>query len=247
MRHHHEIEHGPPTREQVRERPLRVALAVTAVFLIAEVVGGLVSGSLALLADAGHMFTDVAALALALFAFWIARQPATPERTYGYYRAEVLAALVNATTLVLIAFYIFFEAYHRLGSPQAVDVLPMLGVATLGLIANGVSAWILAQGEAENLNLRGALLHVIADALGSVGVIVAGIVILLTGWTPADPVVAILIGVLVLWSGITLLRESVDVLLEATPKGIDPREVEQALVQLPGVAGVHDLHIWTVT
>lgn len=247
MRHQHEHEHGTTTRDVTRQRPLQIALAITILFLIAEVVGALLSGSLALLADAAHMFTDVAALALALFAFWVSRWPATPVRTYGHYRVEVLAALVNATALLVVVLFIFWEAYQRLRVPPTIDALPMLGVATLGLVANGLSAWVLSRGETTNLNLRGALLHVLADALGSVGVIVAGVVILLTGWTIADPIAAMLIGVLVLWASVGLLRESVDVLMEAVPRGVDLLEVEATLQSLRGVAGVHDLHVWTVT
>ena len=238
--HHH-------ARDVTRQRPLQIALAITVLFLVAEVVGALLSGSLALLADAAHMLTDVAALGLALFAFWVSRWPATPERSYGYYRAEVLAALVNATALLVVVLFIFWEAYQRLRTPSTVEALPMIGVATLGLAANGLSAWVLSRGETTNLNLRGALLHVVADALGSVGVIVAGVVILLTGWTFADPIAAMGIGALVLWASVRLLRDAVDVLMEATPRGVDLREVEATLASLPGVAGVHDLHVWTVT
>lgn len=228
-------------------RPLWIALAITGGFFVVEVVGGLITGSLALLADAGHMLSDVAALALALFAFWISARPATPERTYGYYRVEVLAATANAVTLVALALYIFWEAYHRLLDPPTVQSLPMLAVATVGLMANGASALILSRGAEDNLNLRGAFLHVLGDLLGSVGAIVAGLVMLLTGWYYADPLVSVIIGVLVLYSGWWLLRESVDILLEATPASVDLREIERALLGLPEVAGVHDLHVWTVT
>ena len=228
-------------------RALWIALGITVSFLVVEVVGGLVAGSLALLADAGHMLSDVAALGLALFAFWIAARPATPQRTYGYYRVEVLAAMANAVALVLIALYIFWEAYRRLAQPPEVQTLPTLAVAGLGLVANAASAMLLSRGAGENLNLRAAFLHVLGDLLGSVGVIVASLVMLLTGWFYADPLVSVLIGLLVLYSGWRLLGESVDILLEATPRGIDLREVERALVALPDVARVHDLHVWTVT
>ena len=244
---HHENREQPSTR--VNRRPLVVALVITSAFLIAEVIGGLLTGSLALLADAGHMATDVAALALALFAVWLARRPATPERSFGFYRAEVLAALLNAATLVAISIYIFWEAFQRLGEPPEVDSRPMLVVAFAGLLANLASAWVLMRGggHEENLNTRGAYLHVLGDALGSVGAIVAALVMLSTGWYLADPILSAGIGLLILWSSWQLLRESVEVLLQATPSHIDSRQVREAMAETDGVIGVHDLHIWTVT
>ena len=241
--------------ERVHRRPLVIALAITTVFLAVEVAGGLLTNSLALLADAGHMATDVAALALALFAAWLARRPATSARSYGYYRAEVLAALVNAATLVAISFYILWEAFQRLGSPPEVDSGPMLAVALAGLVANGAAARVLARGgghgghdgHQHNLNMRGAFLHVVGDMLGSLGAIVAALVMLATGWYAADPLLSAGIGLLILWSSWRLLRESVDVLLEATPAHLDPAAVRGAMEGIAGVAGVHDLHIWTVT
>lgn len=243
----HESEEQPAQR--VNRRPLLIALLITATFLVAEVIGGLLTNSLALLADAGHMATDVAALALSLFAIWLARRPATPERSFGFYRAEILAALVNAATLVAISVYIFWEAYQRLGEPPAVKSGLMLAVAIAGLGANAASAWILMRGggHEENLNTRGAYLHVVGDMLGSVGAIVAALIMLATGWYLADPILSAGIGGLILWSSWKLLRESVDVLLEATPKGIDTTEVAGAIGQVAGIAGVHDLHVWTVT
>lgn len=244
--HGHHDEHAP---ERVECRPLAIALAITAVFLVVEVVGALLTNSLALLADAGHMLTDVAALALALFATWLARRPATPARSFGYLRAEVLAALVNAAALIAVSLYVFWEAYRRIGDPPHVDSGPMLAVAVAGLAANAASAWVLSRGSGRqhSLNTRGAFLHVIGDMLGSAGAIVAALVMLATGWYLADPLLSAGIGLLVLWGAWRLLRESVDVLLEATPAGIDPGEVRAALSGLDGVAGVHDLHVWTVT
>jgi cobalt-zinc-cadmium efflux system protein len=233
--------------ERRPRRPLLIALALSSGFLVVEVIGALLTGSLALLADAGHMLTDVAALALALGAFWLSGRPATPERTYGFQRAEVLAAAANAATLVLIAFYIFYEAYQRLWDPPAVQSGPMLLVALAGLLANLASAWVLGHGHGGNLKARGAFLHVLTDMLGSVGALAAAAVMLATGWLYADPLASVLIGLLTLWSGWTLLRESVDVLLEATPRGVDPRAIEEALQALPGGVGMHDLHVWTVT
>jgi len=230
-------------------RPLAIALAITSIFLVAEVIGGIVTGSLALLADAGHMATDVAALALALFASWLARRPATPERSFGFNRAEVLAALLNSATLIAISIYIFREAFLRLREPPEVDSGPMLAIAVAGLGANAASAWVLMRGggHQHDLNTRGAFLHVMGDMLGSVGAIVAALIMLATGWYLADPILSAGIGVLILWSSWRLMRESVDVLMESTPAHIDPREVRTAMTDVTGVASVHDLHIWTVT
>lgn len=232
-----------------QRRPLFLALAITTAFLIVEVIGGFLTNSLALLADAGHMLTDVAALALSLFAIWLARRSATPERSYGFARAEVLAALVNAATLVVISISIFWEAIRRLGATPEVESGPMLLVAIAGLAANAASAWVLSRGghHHENLNMRGAFLHVVGDMLGSAGAIVAALVMLGTGWYLADPILSAGIGLLILWSAWHLLRESVDVLLEATPKGIKTRDVRERMLQVECVIGVHDLHIWTVT
>ena len=240
---------GAGSNERVNRRPLAIALAITTVFLVVEVVGGLLTNSLALLADAGHMATDAGALALSLFAVWLARRPATPERSFGFYRAEILAALVNAATLVVVSIYIFWEAFQRLGNPPEVDSGPMLVVAAAGLAANAASAWVLMRGggHEHNLNTRGAFLHVVGDMLGSVGAIAAALVMLATGWYLADPLLSAGIGVLILWGAWRLLRESVDVLLEATPRGIDSQQVRASMAAVPGVAGVHDLHIWTVT
>lgn len=251
--HHGGPDHGAAgdgaRAERVALRPLAIALSITLALMAVEVVGGLLTNSLALLADAGHMATDAAALALSLFAVWLARRPATPSRSFGFYRAEVLAALVNAATLVAVSIFIFWEAFRRIGSPPEVDSGPMLAVAVGGLAANAVSAWVLTRGggHEHNLNTRGAFLHVMGDMLGSVGAIAAALVMLATGWYLADPILSAGIGGLILWGSWRLLRESVDVLLEATPKGIDPAAVGAAMAGVPGVAGVHDLHVWTVT
>lgn len=244
-----EHENAEQPRERVNRRPLAIALAITTVFLIAEVIGGLLTNSLALLADAGHMATDVAALGLSLFAVWLARRPATPERSFGFYRAEVLAALINAATLVAISIYIFWEAFQRFGEPPEIDSGPMLVVAIAGLFANVASAWVLMQGggHEDNLNTRGAFLHVVGDMLGSVGAITAAIVMLATGWYLADPILSAGIGLLILWSSWKLLKESVEVLLESTPAHIDTAGVRAAMIEVEGVSGVHDLHVWTVT
>lgn len=248
---HHD--HDEPLREDVSERasarPLLLALLLTAGFMVVEAIGGLLTNSLALLADAGHMLTDVAALALSLFAIWLARRPATPGRSYGFLRAEVLAALINAATLVVMSIFIFIEAFRRIGDPPEVDSVPMLAVAIAGLAANAASAWVLSRGDGHlhNLNTRGAFLHVIGDMLGSVGAIVAALVMLATDWYLADPILSTVIGLLVLRSAWMLLRESVDVLLESTPRGLATGDVRAAISDVDGVCGVHDLHIWTVT
>jgi cobalt-zinc-cadmium efflux system protein len=195
------------------------------------------------------MATDVAALLLSLGAIWLARRPTTPRRSFGFLRAEVLAALINSATLVAISFYIFWESFQRVGEPPHVDSGPMLAVAVAGLLANIVSAWVLSRGggHQHNLNTRGAYLHVMGDLLGSVGAIIAAIIMLLTGWYLADPLLSAGIGLLILWSSWRLLQASVSVLLEATPENIEPEQVAVTLRATPGVVGVHDLHIWTVT
>lgn len=246
---HHSHENNEQPTERVNTRPLVIALAITATFLIVEIIGGLVTNSLALLADAGHMATDVAALALALFAIWLAKRPPSSARSFGFYRAEVLAALVNAATLVAISLYIFWEAFSRIGDPPEIDSGPMLIVSVAGLLANAASAWILTRGggHQHNLNTRGAFLHVMGDMLGSVGAIAAAIIMLTTGWYLADPILSGVIGLLILWSSWRLLRESLDVLLESTPKHVDTDQMRRDLVTVSGVEGIHDLHVWTVT
>lgn len=241
--HHHA---GETVRARNR-RALAVALAVTAAFAVAEAAGGLLTGSLALIADAGHMLTDMAALGLSLFAAWVAGRPSTPRKTYGYYRAEILAALVNGAALVLISLAIGWQAVTRLSDPPAVDSGPMLLVAIAGLLANVLAGAVLLRAGGESLNVRGALLHVAGDALGSVGAIGAGAVILTTGWQQADALASLLIAVLILLGSWRLLRESVEVIMEGTPHGIDMAELERAMLAVPGVAAVHDIHVWTVT
>ena len=222
-------------------------LLLTAGFTVAEIVGGLLTGSLALLADAGHMLSDNLSLGLALFAAWLAGRPATPERSFGYQRAEILAALFNGVTLVAISIWIFVEAYSRLGKPPEILGSPVLAIGALGLLVNVAGAVILSRSAGENLNAQGALRHVIADALGSIGVMVAALVIILTGWRYADPLVSVAIGLLILASSWSLLRDSTNILLEATPRGIDAEEVGRKMTGAEGVIEVHDLHIWTIT
>jgi cobalt-zinc-cadmium efflux system protein len=228
-------------------RALVVALALTAAYTVVEVVGGFLTDSLALLADAVHMLSDNVALALALVALWLARRPSTPERTYGYKRAEVLAALANGVALVALAIWIFYEAIQRLSDPP--DVLGgwMLAIAAAGIAVNVSAGVVLHRARGANLNVEAAFRHVLADLAGSVGVAVAALVIVLTGWLAADPLVSIVIGVLVLASSWTILRDSTSILLEAAPRGLDTRSLGEALAAHPGVVEVHDLHVWTIT
>ncbi len=226
---------------------LVLVLALTTTYMVAEVVAGILTGSLALLADAGHMVSDSGSILLALAAIALARRPATSKRSFGYKRAEILAALVNGATLVAISIWIFVEAARRISDPPDVAGTWMLVVASGGVVINVVGAAILARAERESLNMQAALRHVIADLLGSFGVIVAAVVILTTGWLYADPLISILIGILVLGSSWGVIRDSVSILLESTPSGIDAAEVRRTIVSLPGVDSVHDLHIWTIT
>jgi cobalt-zinc-cadmium efflux system protein len=243
---HHDHRHGENARKGNR-RALAVVLALTAGFTVVEIIGGLLTGSLALLADAGHMLSDNLSLGIALFAAWLAGKPATPEKSFGYRRAEILAALVNGMTLVAISLWIFVEAYSRLREPTEVLGAPMLAVASLGLLVNVVGAIVLYRSGGENLNVEGAMRHVIADALGSLGAIAAAVVIILTGWRYADPLISIAIGFLILGSSWKLLRDSTNILLEATPSNLKAEEVGHKMASAEGVVEVHDLHIWTIT
>ena len=228
-------------------RALGVVLALTVAYTVAEIVGGLLTGSLALLADAGHMLGDSAALALALGAAWLATRPATPERSFGFRRAEILAALANGLALVAIAIWVFVEAVRRLDDPPHVLGGWMLLVAVIGLGVNVAAALILARTAEENLNVQAAFRHVLADLAGSVGVAVAAVVILVTGWQQADAIAGLAIALLILASSWTILRDSVAILLEATPASIDAEEVGRRMAGAEGVVEVHDLHIWTIT
>jgi cobalt-zinc-cadmium efflux system protein len=226
---------------------LKIALAITFVYMIAEGVGGWLSNSLALIADAGHMLTDVAALALTLSAMWFAGRPATSKKTYGYYRLEILAAFVNGVVLALLSLWIVYEAFERLQDPPAVNAAQMLVIASGGLVVNIVAAYLLHSDHKHDLNIRGAFLHVMGDLLGSVAAIAAGIVILAAGWLWADAFCSILISVIIIVSACRLILESVNVLLEGTPRHIDLAAVERLILDTDGVAGVHDLHVWTIS
>jgi cobalt-zinc-cadmium efflux system protein len=243
----HNHEHGHSHSHASNRRRLVWVIALTVVYMIAEVVGGLLTNSLALLSDAGHMLADVAALALALLALWFASRPITLRKTYGYYRMEILAALANGVALVVISLLIAYEAFHRIKSPESVAGFDMLLIASGGLAVNLVSAWLLHSASGENLNMRGAFLHILGDALGSVGAIVAGLVIWQWGWTIADPIISVLMCLLILYSSWQLIRESVNILLEGTPSHINTRAVVEAMHDVAGVIDVHDLHIWTIS
>ena len=236
-----------PTAAGRNKRRLSIVLGFTSLYLVAEVVGGLVTGSLALLADAGHMLTDVGGLAFALVAIRFAERPATPARTFGYYRAEILAALANAVVLIVISLYILFEAYQRFRNPPEVATRGMLVVAAIGLVVNLAGMFILRAGSSESLNMKGAYFEVLSDMLTSIGVIVAGVIMWTTGWYYADPLVSAGIGLLILPRTWRLLREAVGVLLEGTPSDVNLAAVREAIAGVPGVAGVHDLHVWSLT
>jgi cobalt-zinc-cadmium efflux system protein len=226
---------------------LSIVLVLTAVYMVAEALGGWWTGSLALLADAGHMLADVAALALALMALWFSARPATSSKTFGYYRLEILAALINGVALVLISLFIFYEAYQRWAAPPEVRSTVMMFVAFGGLCINLICAWLLHGDHKDDLNVRGAWLHIMGDALGSVGAIAAGALMSVYGWYTADPLFSVLISLLIVWSSWHLIRESTNVLLEGTPAHINLAAVEEAILKTEGVTDVHDLHIWTIT
>ncbi|HXF81471.1 MAG TPA: cation diffusion facilitator family transporter [bacterium] len=238
--------HAGETRAADRRR-LSAALAISLAILIAEVAGGILSGSLALLADAGHVASDVAALGLSLFALWMVSRPATSQKTFGFYRIEIVAALANGATLMLIAGLILAEAWQRLRQPPAVQGGLMMAVSALGLLGNLVAFLILAGSRGGSLNLRGAFLHVAGDLLGSVAALAAALVILATGWTPVDPLASAAIAVVIVGSAWRLMRDSLNVLLEGVPSGMRYDEVTAAIRAVAGVTDLHDLHVWSIT
>jgi cobalt-zinc-cadmium efflux system protein len=239
--------HNHHSSANANRRRLLIALAITGLMTIVELVGGVLSNSLALLGDAGHMFTDTLAVGLSVVALTLARRPASQTRTYGFHRAEVLAALANGTILVLICGFIFYEAYQRFVEPPEVKGSLMLAVAAIGLVANLAGILILRSASRDNLNVRGAFLHMWGDTISSVGVIVAGVIILATGWTIVDPIISIFIGLLILRGAAKLVLESSDILLEAVPKHLDVLQISNALREIEGVRDVHDVHLWTIT
>jgi len=227
--------------------PLKIALTIVVVIMVAEVIGGILSNSLALLSDAGHMLVDALALGLSLFAMTIARRPATPTKTYGYHRAEIMAALANGTILVLVSIYIFYEAYQRFLDPPLVQTPLMLLVATIGLIANLIGILLLRKGSHRSLNIRAAFWHIVGDTISSVGVIIGGVIISVTGWYITDAIIAVFIGGIILWGAVRIVRESTDILLEAVPRHIQVEKVIEIIKNVSGVEDVHDIHIWTIT
>jgi cobalt-zinc-cadmium efflux system protein len=229
------------------KKRLAIVLGLTTAYLIAEVVGGVLTHSLALLADAGHMLTDVAGLGLAILAIQFAERPATPERTYGFYRVEILAALTNAVVLIGISIYILYEAYQRFRNPPEIQSGAMLGVAAVGLVVNIVGIYLLRAASEESLNMKGAYFEVMSDMLTSIGVIAAAMIMLTTGWYYADPLISAGIGLFILPRTWLLLRDAVGVLLEGTPTDVNLAALREAIGTVAGVADVHDLHVWSLT
>jgi cobalt-zinc-cadmium efflux system protein len=242
-----DIEHSFSHIAAESSRRLRIALVIVLVIMVVEVVGGVLSNSLALLGDAGHMLVDTLALGMSLFAVRVARRPATATKTYGYHRVEIMAALANGIILGLVAAYIFYQAYHRFLNPPVVQTTLMLAVAIVGLAANLIGIRLLRGASHGSLVVKSAFLHVLGDTISSVGVIVAGIIISVTGWRVVDPIIAIVIGCIILWGAVRLVRESSDILLETVPKHIQMDKVIETLKSAPGVDDVHDIHIWTIT
>ncbi len=230
-----------------RCRPLAIALGITFLYFVVEVIGGIYTNSLALLSDAGHMLSDIAALSLSLCAFQISRRPATPQKTFGYHRLEIVAALVNGLVLWLIVGVIFHEAYQRFFTPPEVQSWGMLIIATIGLAVNIVAGFILYKSHHESLNVHSAFLHVVGDALGSVGAMIAALIMISTGWYLADPLISFFIGALILYTSWGLIRESADILMQSVPRGIRLEEVQNSMETITGVLKVHDLHVWAVT
>jgi cobalt-zinc-cadmium efflux system protein len=239
--------HTHHSSANANQRRLLIALAITGLMTLVELVGGILSNSLALLGDAGHMFTDTLALGLSVVALSLAKRPASQTRTYGFHRAEVLAALANGTILVLICGFLFYEAYQRFVDPPEVRGGLMLVVAAVGFVANLAGILILRSASRDNLNVKGAFLHMWGDTISSVGVIAAGVIILATGWTMVDPIISIFIGLLILRGAVGLVLESSDILLEAVPKHLDVAQIISALKEIEGVKDVHDVHLWTIT
>jgi len=239
--------HDPSARQEENKKLLLAVLALTFTFFVVELFGGLWTNSLALLSDAGHMLSDIAALGMGLFAIWISLKPAHQKKTFGYYRAEILAAFINGAALVVIAIIIFREAFERIQDPEPVKSIPMLIIAVVGLIINLLGVYILSKGEKENINIRGVFIHILGDALGSVGAIVAGMVIWLKGWNWFDPLVSFFIGSIIIYSAWRLLWDTVHILMQGVPRHIDAEKIKQSMLSVEGVKGLCDLHIWTLT
>ena len=240
--HNHPHTHTP---SQIKKR-LALSLGLTAAFVVVEIVAGIFGNSLALLTDAAHNFTDVIALGLSWYALRVATKPAHAGKTYGYHRVGILVALVNSTTLILIALGIFYEAYHRFTTPPEVNSTILIGIGTLAFLINIVTAWLVKDGSDHDLNLRSAFLHLMGDVLSTLGAVVAGIIIAFTNWNWLDPLVSVLIGFFILWNAWGILRQSIHILLESTPESVDMDTMVESLLKVDGVHGVHDLHVWSI-
>jgi cobalt-zinc-cadmium efflux system protein len=234
-------------RDISASQPLKITLGLVLIIMVAEILGGLFSNSLALLSDAGHMFTDALALGLSLFAMNLARRPATATKTFGYHRAEIMAALVNGSVLILVSAIIFYEAYQRFQQSPVIKSPLMLIVAGIGLVANIIGIYLLRSGSRKSINIKAAFWHIIGDTMSSVGVIIAGVIIQITGWTIADPILAVVIGIVILWGAVRIVKESVDILLESVPPHVEMENVVTAVKNIPGVKDLHEIHIWTIT
>jgi cobalt-zinc-cadmium efflux system protein len=245
MSHNHIAEEH--NHDVTNSRPLQITLGLVLVIMVAEIFGGIFSNSLALLSDAGHMLTDALALGLSMFAMRLAKRPATATRTYGYHRAEIMAALANGTVLVLVSVIIFYEAAQRFMAEPAVKGPLMLVIAIVGLAANLAGIFLLRSGSKKSINIKAAFWHIIGDTLSSVGVIIAAIIIQLTGWNIADPILAVVIGIIILWGAVRIVKESVDILLESVPPHVEMASVIAAVKKVPGVEDMHEIHIWTIT
>ncbi|GAA5416745.1 cadmium, cobalt and zinc/H(+)-K(+) antiporter [Paraliobacillus ryukyuensis] len=247
MAHNHTHDHSHSHNHNANKKALLISFCLIAGFMVVEVIGGIITNSLALLSDAGHMLSDAASLGLSFFAFKYGEKAATSSKTFGYKRFEILAAFINGLALMVISIYIFWEAFHRFFEPPSVSGSMMI-IAIIGLIVNILVAWILMRGDTnENLNLRSALLHVMGDLLGSVGAIIAGILILVFDWNIADPIASVIVAILILVSGWRITRDSIHVLMEGIPSNIDLKAVEDQLLRIDGVHEVHDLHVWSIT
>ncbi|MFH1514864.1 MAG: cation diffusion facilitator family transporter [bacterium] len=244
---HHHIHDIDISSRAVNRKRLLITLILLAIFMVAEFVGGLLANSLALIADAGHMLSDVAAITISFFAIWISQRPPVRQHTYGFFRTEIFAALFNGVALVVISIIILIEAFERFSNPPEVLAPLMIGVASVGLIVHLTGLFILSGGRTESLNVRAAWLHVLTDALGGIGVIISGGLIWAFGWYIADPIASVLIGLLVLFSACTLIKEAVRILMEVAPGHLDADKIRTEIKSLSGVSEVHDLHIWTVT
>ncbi|OIK16369.1 cation transporter [Bacillus sp. MUM 116] len=246
--HHHGHSHGHGHSHTNNKKALFASFLIIAGFMIVEVVGGILTNSLALLSDAGHMLSDAVSLGLSYFAIKLGERKVTQEKTYGYKRFEIIAAALNGITLIVVALFIFYEAFHRFLAPPEVQSKGMLVISVTGLVVNIIAAWILMKGDKEeNLNVRSAFLHVIGDMLGSVGAIIAALLILFFGWGIADPIASVIVAILIIFSGFRVTKDSFHILMEGAPEQIDMKKVKAALAGIPMVEEVHDLHIWTIT